>query len=90
MIGLGKVSCECLTGSSELKKRSGTSWKVKSLWKDLTERAWVTYSPEAALFDSVLEVDIAKVIGSAAKKVGIELRLKNNEELPPFDYSDFL
>jgi hypothetical protein len=90
LIGLGKLACECLTGSSELKKRSGTSWKVKTLWQALTERAWVTYSPEAALYDSVLEGDIARVIGNAAMKVGIELRFKTNDELPPFDYSDFL
>jgi hypothetical protein len=90
IVGLGKLACECLTGSSELKKRSGTSWKVKKLWQDLTERAWVTYSPENALFDPVVWVDITRVIGSAAQKVGIQIRLKTNEELPPFDWSEFL
>jgi hypothetical protein len=89
IVGLGRLSCECLTGSSELKKKACTSWKVNKLWEQLVERAWVTYSTEAALFNCGLYVDIGAVLAAAATKAGIEIRMKDNNELTPFDWSPY-
>jgi hypothetical protein len=87
IIGVGRLACECLTGSSELKKRSGTSWMPLQRWRDLSDQVWICYSTDAALFDAGLAVEISGVISAAARKAGVETKIKT--DLPMFDWSEY-
>lgn len=88
IVGFGRLACECLTGSTELKKRSGTTWKPLPIWRDLTQRVWICYSTDAALFDPVQVVEMSGVLARAAERVGIIT--KTRIELPMFDWSEYI
>lgn len=87
IIGAGRLACECFTGSTELKKRSGTTWRPLAKWKDIVDKVWICYSPDAALFDAGLAVEITGVLANAAKKAGVST--KTNLSLPMFDWSEY-
>lgn len=91
VVGLGNLTCECLLDGapSTLKKKEGWSWNTRSrLFKMGIEKAWVSYSPDAALFDASLCVNISRTIGHAARQAGIDIKLNN--ELKSFDWSKYL
>lgn len=91
VVGMGKLASECLLDNapSILKKRAGTVWDTNSRFAKLgIERAWISYSTDAALYDPVLAVGISRVIGKAAREAGIEIQL--NQDLKMFDWSNYL
>jgi hypothetical protein len=92
VVGLGKLSCECLLDATDLNAKAGTYWKnVRRMWFDIvTDRIWIANSTDAALFDPVLIVEITRVLAKAAEQAGIEIRLRGPDELPVFDWSKYL
>jgi hypothetical protein len=94
IIGLGKLSCECLLDEVDLKNRAGTYWvSSRKLWHDIIEEGevvWVANSPDAALFDAQLIVEITRVIKMGAKQAGIATKWLNNTECPMPDLSNYL
>jgi hypothetical protein len=82
VVGMGKLPCEVLTGASLVSKKAGTSWQTKAFGI-----VWITYAPEAALFDSALVVDIYGVLASAARMAEIPTRF--NLKVPMFDWESY-
>src|SRR5262249_53123562 len=66
VVGLGKLACEYLTGHSVISDRAGTCWPTAN-----HGRVWITYAPDAALFDPVLCVSIYGVLFKAAEKANL-------------------
>jgi hypothetical protein len=87
VIGLGRLACECLTGNSVLKRLTGTTWKVKDRWKDIVEKAWITGSTDAALFDPQQITEITGVLVNAAERAGIKTEFR---EIGMFDWSNYI
>jgi hypothetical protein len=82
VIGLGKHSCEFLTGASLLNSRVGGCWNTKKFGE-----VWITYSPDAALYDPNLVVPIFGVIGMAAEEAGI--KVKADPKVPMFTWEEY-
>lgn len=82
IVGMGKLSCEVLTDASLVKSRAGTCWRTKDFGK-----VWITYSPDAALFDPPLVVEIYGVIAKAAEAAGIPIEF--NPKVPMFDFEQY-
>lgn len=81
VVGMGKLSSECLTKGSVLKKRVGTYWGVKPRFMEAgVDHAWITNVPDAALYDPALFVDITRILGKAAQEAEIDIKI--NYELP--------
>jgi hypothetical protein len=74
------MACELLTGhgKTKLKNYVGTKWKYNG---DVVRAAWITYDPDACLFDPALVVDISAVILAAAREAEISVRVQKNEAL---------
>jgi hypothetical protein len=83
IVGMGKLACEYLTGHSKLIDRAGTCWRT-GLYGDV----WITYSPDAALFDPVLCVSLYGVLFKAAESAGIEPKF--DPSVPMFDWTPYL
>ena len=82
IVGMGKLPCEVLTDASLVTSKAGTCWRTKDFGK-----VWITYSPDAALFDPVLIVDIYGVLANAAKAAGIEIEF--NPYVPMFNWEAY-
>ena len=82
VVGMGKLSCEVLTGASLVSAKAGTCWNTEKYGK-----VWVTYSPDAAMFDPTVVVDIYGVLANAAKAAGIETQL--DLSVPMFNWDGF-
>lgn len=88
---MGRLACECLIGTSAITKRAGTCWKPRKEWIESGfKRVWVSFSPEAALFDPGVAVSITGTIAAAAKATGFVVSTKPQEEVPMFDWSEFI
>src|SRR5271165_2624795 len=92
LVGLGKLSCECLTGSTELSEKAGTYWtNIRKIWHDIVpdgEKVWIANSCDAALFDPSLCVEITRVLAKAAEDACIQTEIKL--DIPMFDFTPFL
>lgn len=76
VVGMGRLSAECLTKGSMLKKRAGTFWGVKPKFRQAdVDHAWITYTPDSALYDPGLFVDITRILGKAAREADIEIKI---------------
>jgi hypothetical protein len=82
IVGMGKLPCEVLTGASLVSTKAGTCWKTKNYGK-----VWITYSPDAALFDPALTVDIYGVLAKAARAAGIATRFDKSVKM--FSWEDY-
>lgn len=83
VVGMGKLAAECLTKGSLFKRRVGAYWGVKPRYRQVgIDHAWITYMPDAALFDPRLFVDMTRIIGKAAREADIEIEI--NYQLPIF------
>jgi uracil-DNA glycosylase family 4 len=82
IVAMGRLACEVLVGASLIKSRAGTCWHT-----DKYGKVWVTYPPDAALFDPSLSVDISAVLAKAAEVAGIEV--KDNLKIPMFDWEPY-
>jgi hypothetical protein len=81
VVGMGKLSAECLIKGSVLKYKTGSCWGVKPRYRQAgVDHAWITYVPDAALYDPALFVDITRVLGKAALEAGIPIEI--NYQLP--------
>jgi hypothetical protein len=80
---MGKVACELTTGASLLSTRVCTCWPTEKFG-----RVWVTYSPDQALYNANLYVDIMAVIQAAA--MAAQLDPKPNPKIPKFDWEPFM
>jgi hypothetical protein len=90
-LALGRLACECLTGSSEIGKKAGTCWKPRQEWREIgLKRIWISYSTDAALFDPGLTPAIYGVIAAAARTAGFGICSKTPQELTPFDWSEYV
>lgn len=91
VLAVGRLACECLTGSSEIGKRAGTCWKPRKEWQETgLRRVWVSYSTDGALFDPALVTSIYGTIATAAKAAGFVLQHKTPQQLTPFDWSEYI
>jgi hypothetical protein len=91
VVGMGRLSCEVLTGGSILSKKVGADWDSGfpiAMRKIGVEKVWITYSPDAALYDPGLVVDISRVLGHAAMESNIKIEI--NRGLKLFDWSNYL
>jgi hypothetical protein len=79
IVGLGWMPCELLTGKgkTKLKDKVGTKWS----YVNNACTAWITYDPDACLFDPALVVEIAAVLVAAGREAGISMRVSKNEAL---------
>jgi hypothetical protein len=89
IIGFGWVSCDLLfrVGKSKMNSRIGCKWIVEG-YDNPERRAWLTYDPNAALFDPNLVCDIAGTIVTAAKEDGHTIRI--NKSVKPYNWEKFL
>lgn len=83
VLGLGRIACEFLTGASIISTRAGTCWKTPKYGK-----VWITNSPDAALFDPGMVVDIYGVIAKAAEAANIPTKF--DPTIPLFDWSEYV
>jgi hypothetical protein len=94
IVGLGKLSCECLLDRIDLSDRAGTYWTgVRPMWYDVIDegdKVWIANSPDAALFDHVLIVEITRVLKQAARQANIRTLWRPNDDLPMPDLSGYL
>lgn len=91
VLAMGRLACECLVGSSAIGKKAGTCWKPRREWSESGfKRVWVSFSPEAALFDPGVAVSITGTIAAVAKATGFVVATKSHKEVPMFDWSEFL
>lgn len=88
VVGMGRLTCECLTGSSILKKKAGTSWEPILKFKKIgVKKVWIANSPDEALFNPVLCVSISRVLGRAAMDADIPIAM--DYTLPMFDFTNY-
>lgn len=85
VIGLGKLACEYLTGASLVSTRAGTFWE-----NPLYGTVWITYSPDAALFDPTLVVSIYGVLAKAAAWAGIETQFNPSVRMFDWEANDYV
>jgi hypothetical protein len=92
LVGLGKLACECLMDKVDLKDRAGTYWEqTRKIWFPIVMgRIWIARSPEAALFNAVLEIEIIRVLKEAANQASIPTKWRGCDEIPHPDFSEFL
>ena len=80
VVGMGRLSCEFLTGASLISRRAGTCW-----FNDILDEVWICYSPDAALRDPKETVGIYGVLAKAAEKAGIETRFNPEAKMSSWD-----
>jgi hypothetical protein len=86
VVALGKLPCEIMTGDSILKHKSCTCWRPLPVWQKLgIKRVWITHSAQEALYKPDLAVDIAGVLCTAAKKLGLQPRCGPPQPGEPFE-----
>lgn len=78
---LGRLPCEAFTGASILSTKAGTCWDTIE-WGNV----WVSYSPDAALYDPSLVVQISRIIKYAARDAGIQTESAN---IPMFRWEEY-
>jgi uracil-DNA glycosylase family 4 len=89
VVGLGKLTTECLIGVSLISKRVGTYWRPTIPYARIgVKKVWIAYNPDAALYDPLLYVDISRVIGLAAIEANIPIKIDHT--LPMFDWTNYL
>lgn len=90
VIGMGKLSSEILTGGSLLKKKVNTYWhpNIIALRGLGVYSVWITYSPDAALYNPEVLVGMSYVFCEAAKEAGIIVKF--DYTLQMFNFSKFL
>src|SRR4029077_1677326 len=82
VVGMGKLPCEVLTDASLVSAKAGTCWRTRDFGK-----VWITYSPDAALYDPGVVVDIYGVLAAAAKAAGIITEF--NPNIPMFNFEEY-
>lgn len=89
VIGMGKLSSEILAGGSLLKKKVNTHWEpnIMILRRLGINRVWITYGPDAALYDPGLLVGMSYVFFEAAKEANITIKF--DYTLPMFDFHKY-
>jgi hypothetical protein len=90
VIGMGKLSSEILAGGSLLKKKVNTYWHPNIIaFRGLgIDKVWITYGPEAALYNPELLVGMSYVIGEAAIEANITIKFDYTLQI--FDFSKYL
>lgn len=85
VVGMGKLSMECLLGASLLNRKAGTCWTPNLAFTRLgIEKVWITNSTDAALFNPVMAVSISRILVKAAEEADIEPKI--DYSLPMFDF----
>jgi hypothetical protein len=88
VVGSGKITCECLTGSSVLKRRAGTRWKTNLTFSRAgVKKVWIMHNTDAALYDPDLIVSMTRVLWKAATEAGIPTQI--DYDLKMFDFSNY-
>jgi uracil-DNA glycosylase len=88
IVGMGKLTCECFLRTSTMKWVAGRPWKPRlSFRRDGIKKVWISHSPNAALFDPNLIVDISRVLGLAAREAGIDVKI--NFDVKMFEWDDY-
>ncbi len=91
IVAMGGLACEILTGASRVSDREGTCWKFRREWQDLElKRVWVSYAPDAALFEPGLMCNIIGVLATAGKAAGLNVRPKPLNETLVFDWTEYI
>lgn len=93
VIAFGSLGCELFTDYTRITTRAGTVWKTSTRWQTselALGRVWIARAVEACFFEPSLAVEIYAVIKAAAKAAGIVTTTKFADELPVFDWSDYL
>jgi hypothetical protein len=76
LICVGALACECLTGHSYLKERTGAAWLPLPRFQMLgMTKVWVMDDPLSALYNPELAVGISQVIWQAALELGHECKM---------------
>ena len=89
VICMGKLACEALLDVSSNKYKIGLYEEpLYSFVQAGAKRVWITYTPDAALFDPEKVVDISRVVWRACIQAGIECRI--DYSLPMYDWSKYL
>jgi hypothetical protein len=90
VIGMGKLSSEILAGGSLLKKKVNTYWNPNIIifWSLGIDKVWITYNPDAALYNPELLVGMSYVFGHAAREANIPVKF--DYELKMFNFSPYL
>lgn len=90
VIGMGKLSSEVLVGGTLLKKTVNTYWHpdIIAFRKLGIYKVWITYGPDAALYNPELLVGMSYVVGEAALEAGITVKF--DYTLKCFDFSKYL
>ena len=84
IVGLGRLPCEVLTGASILSSKAGACWDTKK-WGTV----WISYSPDAALYDPGLIVQISRTIMLAANQAGLDPKPAPNIPMFPFEEYEY-
>jgi len=81
IVGLGWMACEVLTGrgKTRLKDTAGTKWRY--ITDRMDQAVWITYDPAACLFDPGVIVDISAVAVAAAREIGLECHVMEDDSL---------
>jgi hypothetical protein len=90
IVGMGKLASEVLLGVIQIKKVTGTQWRPKLAFARLEghDRIWIVHSPNAALFDPNLAVEISQVIWQAGMEAGIRTELDHSIKL--YDWKNYI
>jgi hypothetical protein len=83
IVGMGKLASEVLLGITMIKKVTGTKWRSKLRFARMEghEALWITHSPNAALFDPNLAVEISQVVWQAALEAELPAELDHSIKL---------
>lgn len=74
IVGMGTLSLEALTGSSEMKHFEGESWTPREVELRQFGEVWITYSP-AYLDEKPAEIpNVYRIIYTAAQQAGLDPR----------------
>jgi|SRR5271165_1054780 len=90
LIGMGKLSSEVLLGVTMIKKVTGSKRRTQLpfMLMENHREAWIVDSPNAALFDPNLAVNISQIIWAAALEAGLPAEIDYNVRL--FDWSKYI
>lgn len=80
IVGMGSLTLEAITGSTEMKHFEGESWTPREIELRQWGEVWITYSP-AYLEEKPAEIpNVSRIIWTAAQEAGLEPRV--NLEYP--------
>ena len=88
VVGLGRLSCEALTGYEEIGKYEGTWWEPKeAATRQFSPVIWIGPNVNAVLMNPGIAGELHRVLWAAAVQAGYQPKLV---PIDPFDWSEFI